>query len=82
MSADHLVRLRADPRKIRVGVRRHGDGWRVTLEDRAGYYLVHGDTEHAENLPRLIDHLIDRAQNWPGVDRDMQWVFRHPQAPR
>lgn len=76
-----LARFRADPWRVRVGVRRLDDGrWRVTITPRGR------GVEVCAIHPRLKAALwraLCRAewQEVPGVDRSMGWAYQHPQHP-
>lgn len=75
-----LVRLRADPQRVRVGVRRVGCLWMVTVESRIG-----------AGLPVRVRHARLKAALWralcladgrprpiPGIDLGLGCAWRHP----
>ncbi len=69
------VRWRADPKKIRVSIKRDGEAWSVTVKERAtglGIYSSSMDPERAVEIALSSAHYFD------GVDLDMQWAYEHP----
>lgn len=77
-----IVRFKADPNKIRVGVRRHlcGDGYRcylLTLTEREGERSP--VTLYARDLQIGLEILLDRAleRDFP-VDIGMERAYYHP----
>ena len=74
-----LVRLRVDPRKARVRIRRmDGGSWQATI------YPLDGSTAAASGLARTPLQAVARALRIaealrvPGVDLSMGWAFEHP----
>ena len=82
---DHIVRLRADPKLVRVSFRycRGTDSWRVCIEssDRT-LKLVEWFKDY--ELESSIDTLLQRAENMgiKGIDRGCDWAYDHPQFTR
>jgi hypothetical protein len=73
------TRFRADPKRIRVSVRRFPDGWRATVS------LVGFDRQiTVQNVDpgRAVMKALWQVQTWPGVDIDMESLYVHPQRPR
>jgi hypothetical protein len=72
-----VSRFRADPETVRVGVRRHDDGFLVTIAlcDGSGTVVQQGRTAHAAVFRAL--HAAVR-QGFAGVDLDMGRAYNHP----
>lgn len=79
MSEDTLVRLRADPEKVRVSIRRvEPRWWRVTIASRCGGGILStGATEPREALARALRWANETRMD--GIDLDMQRAYKHPQ---
>lgn len=76
---DMLARFRADPKKVRVSIRRSGEGWTVAVKSRltaAPTVLVLGNDPDSLLSGALA---VASEAGIPGVDIDMQWAYRHPQ---
>lgn len=80
--ASRLVRLYADPRKIRVSVRRDGDAWLIGLFPRAGTRGV----AVRSTVPRIgvlrVVALAARDPYFDGLDPSLGWAYEHPQKRR
>lgn len=78
----NLVRLRAHPKKIRIGVRRHGDLWyvRIGRRDETGY-IVGVERVHRSPTRALVLALREAERmEIPGIDLGMGWACEHPQG--
>ena len=80
--AKTLCRLLADPRKVRVSIRRHEGEWIVSIFSRdmsvphaatRGFSATDARPERA-----LLDALAAADGHMPGVDLSMGWSFAHP----
>lgn len=74
-----LVRLRADPSKVRVSITQRVSGmWIVSIQDRSNNYLY---PKVMGNLPQDIVmsalRMADRL-GCPGIDLELQWTYQHP----
>lgn len=75
-----LARFRADPKKVRVAVRKMEDGFICTIGPRVR------DDEHPKRwaFGRTARSAIFRAlhdaerQGMPGIDMSMGWAYEHP----
>ena len=76
-----LARFRADPFRVRVGVRRLDDGrWCVTITPRGPGVEV--GTVHRRLKAALWRALcLAEWREMPGIDRAMGWSYQHPQHP-
>jgi hypothetical protein len=76
-----LTRFRADPRKVRVSVRRRGDTWRASLMGEVPGFarpqVVAVDGKHASVA---IGQALRRAvtAGMLGIDIAMGWSYLHP----
>lgn len=75
---NNLVRWRADPERVRISVRKTRDVWMATATslviEHKSVYAYDADPETAVN-----DVLLkDKAQDYPGLDLDLQWTYEHP----
>lgn len=74
-----LARLRANPKRVRVAIRRMPDGrWLATVqsrEDGRAVGCLHNVALRA--LARAIRSASDAK--FPGVDLGMDWAYVHPQ---
>lgn len=75
-------RFRADPKKIRVGVRTcqrnpSAERFRASVSEVGGYYCV---VQYAETAEEALTCALDMAKEFglPGIDLDLQWAYRHP----
>lgn len=69
-----LVRLRADPKRIRVSIRRQRDGvWRVSVSPRtlSEYNIVAYDSNPATAAERALNY----AARLDGIDLGMEWTY-------
>jgi hypothetical protein len=73
-----LVRFRANPRRVRIGVRRDGEGWYVRIY--GGALVV---TRWAKSPGKALVLALRAAEgvDMPGIDLGMQWAYDHPQRP-
>jgi hypothetical protein len=74
-----LARFRADPRRVRVAVRRFGSCYLAMVRDRScayarSYEAAHVSAERAVIL--ALEHAARSALS--GVDLGMQWAYEHP----
>ena len=70
-----LARFRADPKRVRVSVRRWQGEWIVFVVAREGTANV----SRTGNTPRKALARALRAAEWiPGVDLGMGWAYEHP----
>lgn len=73
-----LVRFRADPRKVRVGVRPQNNGvFQVTIGARDGSCRVFA---FATSPKKALVKALQRAEReqLPGLDMSMGWAYEHP----
>ncbi len=80
-----LVRLRANPEKVRVAIRRCGKDWVATVSPRepvvdADGYPVEFEVCEADAAAAVFDALISADGRMPGVDLGMEWAYQHPQV--
>ena len=76
---EYLARFRADPAKIRIGVRRTGDVWTATIARRDTFeYAVAVGRTAVRALVLAFQHA--EAVGLKGIDRWMQWAYDHPQG--
>lgn len=69
-----LVRLRADPKRVRIGVRKVVGGWRVSVYDIEG---KNGSVVYGSDDPCMA---LEKALSWasiPGLDPGS---YDHPQS--
>lgn len=73
-----LVRLRADPRKIRVSIRKSTNGWFVQIRPVGSFY---GLSLKRSTPERAIEDALLWAQDlsFAGIDRYCEWTYSHPQ---
>lgn len=80
-----LARFRADPRRVRIGVRRHGDLWYVRIGRLSTVtfgWIFSVERMHRSPTRALVLALrAAEALQIPGVDLGMQWAYEHPQHP-
>jgi len=74
-----LARFRADPRKVRVAIRRVGREWVVWISSRAT--PTRGCEGRATGPRKALAKalLAADAANLDGVDLSMGWAYEHPQ---
>ncbi len=73
----YLARFRADPAKVRVGVRRTEQGWYVRVISRSdGRQHSAVDTGPRKALVRALR--AAEAAGLPGIDLGMGWAYEHP----
>ena len=74
-----LARFRADPRKVRVSIRRIDDAWVAHFATRDGGVSVEG--RHKRSPSRAVARALLAANriDMPGVDLGMEWAYDHPQ---
>lgn len=72
------VRWRADPSKVRVAVRPHGNEFIVTLTVREGNQILLSRV--FENAAKGILASLEEADRlgMKGIDRGMGWTYDHP----
>lgn len=83
-----LVRLRANPEKVRVAIRRCGREWVATVSPRGSHPLldpngepVEFETCEADPAAAVFDALLSAdSYELPGVDLGMEWAYQHPQV--
>lgn len=76
-----LVRLRADPSKIHVRIRRYGNHYAVTVVSVHSRfaYTQHGTSPVVTVLRALLKAYRAHV---PGVDPYCEWAYEHPQSRR
>lgn len=83
-----LARFRADPRRVRIGVRRSNGGWvgggdrawDVTITSRgSGMVVTRRDRSPLKALVKALR--CAEESGMPGIDLGMQWAYNHPQKP-
>lgn len=72
------ARFRANPARVRVGVRPMTDGWLATVATRKG--APHEVRRTAATPCEAVDAALDAADaaGMDGVDLGMGWVYPHP----
>lgn len=80
MSAVNLVRLRANPKQVRVSIRRvGGHSWRVSIRSDGRLASVrHRNPRLAVMRALKLAHDMGLA----GIDLHLQWAYAHPQKPK
>ena len=72
-----LERFYVNPREVRVGVRRHPDGWLATVTNRTT-----GRSSHAVwgNAQIAVSKALYEAKrdNMPGLDLEARGLYPHP----
>jgi uncharacterized protein YhdP len=71
------VRLQANPKDVRVSIRRLDSGWRVTVASRTSDAVV----TYSHSDPTIaIDEALLRAedQGMDGIDRGLEWAYDYP----
>ena len=83
MSFYYLARFRADPTRVRIRVRRVREGlYRATFERRDSRTVPMIVTATHPSPIRALVLAFQMAEVWgfEGLDRHMQWTYRHPQG--
>lgn len=76
-----LVRLRADPKKIRVSIRRAGNLWRVVVRSLITDSMTSaGNQDPGVALRYALEAASRLGDDFEGLDLDMQWAYEHPQG--
>ena len=76
-----LVRLRADPSKISVSIKReYSDFWRATVCEINGG--VRAAVSGAFSPEKAIEKVLRLASDFDGIDLDLKNVYEHPQDAR
>jgi hypothetical protein len=76
--AAKLVRLRADPKKIRVSIRKNKDKWQVTITCRStGESIIANSSLSPEKAIMSALKSADK-KNYKGIDLLMEWAYKHP----
>ncbi len=75
-----LARFRADPRKIRVSIRRTGKNWLATITERSSGKCVIYLAARPRQAVRMALRLAMNA-DLDGIDLGMGWAYEHPQHP-
>jgi hypothetical protein len=74
-----LARFRANPRKVRVGIRREDGGWVATVALRAGGRMFEARaTGPRKAVVKAL--LMADASGMDGIDLGMGWTYEHPQT--
>lgn len=75
-----LVRLRADPTKIRVAFRKAGDEWIVSIETRG--MSKRRVRAHNRSPKKALAVALRKAEalGFDGIDLGMGWAYPHPQT--
>lgn len=68
-----FVRFRADPRKVRIGIRRLPCGWRAEI---AGRFVATHKLSPVRALVRALR--LAQQSGLEGIDLGMQWSYPHP----
>jgi hypothetical protein len=84
--ASDLVRLRADPKKVRVTVQRSGRTWTATVGPRPGvavppaFGCVFPAVAFDDDPKTAVQYALElaEARNLPGVDLGCDWAYPHP----
>src|SRR4051812_34810581 len=80
--AERLARLRLDPSKIRIGIRRWVEPqWSVTLySTKTGEMLIRAITASSMSLEQGVEWVLRWAERtgFDGVDLDMNWTYPAP----
>src|ERR1700734_2908896 len=74
-----IARFRADPRKIRVAIRRDGDHWRATvayLNDPDNFFYVGWAVDPKSAINEAMGKAIRSYLD--GIDKDMDHAYDHP----
>ena len=87
MLAPKHVRLRVDPKKIRVLIRKHDMGrgvvwWCCTLVGKSAKTMASGVVEYdSVSVDRAIDKAIKAAEasGMEGLNLGLDWAYGHPQ---
>lgn len=74
-----LVRLRADPAKVRCSIRREGDQWRVWVRELGAKVVL---TATGKDPTAAMLSALEKAKNigMDGIDLDLMWAYDHPQG--
>jgi hypothetical protein len=81
MTADKLVRWRANPKKIRVSIRKSNQFpipvWRATIRSLITDDFVFATSSNPEEA---VMDALEKAEleNFDGIDIGMQWAYTHP----
>ena len=76
-----LVRLRADPKLVRISVRHEGDGfWLVSVEPRSGEAPPRFRSCHVEKIGETLGRLIEGLwrDGLNGFDPWCEGAYEHP----
>lgn len=81
-----LVRFRADPRRVRVAVRRDGDEWVATVSPRLGVpvltaaHLRRSWSARSRSPLKALAKALRAADDAQlgGMDLSMGWAYEHP----
>jgi len=78
-----LVRLKANPKKVRVGVRRDGVCWTVTLTSLSDPSYPDSIIVTRYSVEYALHEALCQAEDigMPGIDMGMGWAYEHPQHP-
>lgn len=74
-----LARFRADPRKVRVSIRRDGAMWVAVVSDRVGSGPRFEAVASGPRKALVKALLLADADGLSGVDLSMGWAYEHPQ---
>ena len=76
--ADHLVRFRADPSKVRVSVRPRGESFLLRIEDRRD--PKRNNVETVDSDPKAgLTYLLNVAEKHiDGISLEMDHEYSHP----
>jgi len=74
-----LSRFRADPRKVRIAIRRKGTGWLASVSgcSPTGPLYQAWATGPRKALVKAL--LEANANDLDGIDLSMGWAYEHPQ---
>jgi len=74
-----LTRFRADPRKVRVSIRRNGSNWVASVSNKTTYGPRFEAIATGPRKALVKALLLADAGGLEGVDLSMGWAYEHPQ---
>jgi len=77
MTADKLVRWRANPKKIRVSIRKSNEFWIATVRCLSTNDFVFATSASPKDAVMIALQGAE-AKDFDGVDIGMQWAYHHP----
>lgn len=81
MSERNLCRLRANPEKVRVGLRPEGKGWNILITSKVSDQFFSSFAPTSQDVPRVMMNAIMWLYGcrMEGIDPYMDWAYEHPQ---